>query len=64
MIRNHIYERDQKTQQNVRKHPSMTTPLVNHLSFDGITKHGNAILLGRAAENFDLDPTQEDICIS
>ena len=34
----------------------MTTPLVKHLNFDGMTKYGNDILLGRVAEipNIDL----------
>ena len=38
------------------KYPDMITPLVNHLDFDGMTKYGNGILLGRSAEIPDLDP--------
>ena len=34
----------------------MTTPLVNNLNFDGMTKYGNNILLGATAEIADLDP--------
>ena len=33
----------------------MTPPLVSHLKFDGMTKYGIDILLGRASEIPDLD---------
>ena len=36
--------------------PAMTTPLVNHLNFYGMTKYGNDISLGIAAEIPKLDP--------
>ena len=38
------------------KYPDMTTPLVNHLNFDDVTKYGNGILLGRVADIPDLYP--------
>ena len=38
------------------KYLSITTPLVNHLNFDGMTKYSNYIILGRAVEIPDLDP--------
>ena len=38
----------------------MTIPLVNNLNFDGMTKYGNDILLGMAAEIPDLDPNKNN----
>ena len=37
------------------KYPAMTTPLVNHLHFDGMVEYGNTILLGQAVGISDLE---------
>ena len=38
------------------KKTAMTTPLINHLKFDGMNKYGNDILLGISVETPQLDP--------
>ena len=38
----------------------MTTPLGNHLNFDGMTKYGNDILLGLTAEIPNFDTYKKD----
>ena len=47
-----IEQRSRMSEKNL----SMTTTLVKYLNFDGMTKYGNCILLGRVVGIYDIEP--------
>ena len=40
----------------LEEYPAMTTPIVNHILFDGMAEYDNAILLGQASDIPEMDP--------